>query len=177
MMRPLFFILLSLCFIHEKPLQAMQKKKNCCSLTCSPRTLRLCSAVCAGLLCTTIGLGAHQTIINNTKADHQKEIARINFEYENPCLEVSVTHQAFAGSTLTLNPPLCDPYFDTDILEEIFNERFGRGTQLTSRRVPCTSSTTDYGPSRVIRFSCTADPEKAAQLSADIYYGKKPKTD
>lgn len=176
MKRIIIFIVASLCCMQGQSAYAMQKKSTHTSW-CTKRAVKLCSALCVGLACTTLGLQAHHTIVEKTKADYQKKIDQIKFDYENSCLQVSGTHPRFPNSKFSLQLPLCDPYFDTVLIEDIFNRRFGPGTELTSERVPCQNGTLYNGATKITSTYCISDPEQAAEHSADVYYKRKLKTD
>jgi hypothetical protein len=177
MTRGMLFILLSLCiFTIELPAHAMHKKaKNMCSSSCSRIALKLCAAVSVGCLCTASILNAHHAIVEKTKSDYQKKIDQIKFDHENPCLEVSGTNPTFGAHQLTITPPLCDPKFDIGILEEMLNEQFGKGTKLTARRGPCKIEVIQPDYVKLTASSCTHDPEKAAEISAQVFYKHKMK--
>ncbi|MFI5332786.1 MAG: hypothetical protein ACHQVS_01665 [Candidatus Babeliales bacterium] len=185
-MTRIMLVIFSLCIVNGEVV-AMHKKttKSTRSSCCSQRVVKLFSAACIGILCATIGLSAHHDIVEKTKhaavektkVDYQQKINNIIFNYENPCLEVKAKNPAFADYTLTLTPVLCDPNFDTEIVKRVLNRRFGPGTEITTERKPCLSSVVRNGHTQITGISCTHDPEKAAEFSADLFYNRKPKSD
>jgi hypothetical protein len=158
--------------MHGEYSYAMQKKSPCHSCS-SQRAVKLCSALCVGLTCATLGLHTHHTIVEKTKADYQKKIDQLTFNYQNPCLEVTGTNPAIPGYTFAINPPLCDTEFDITILEEQIDEEFHEGTRLTARRIPCQTSIIQKEPVKIAGYTCTSNPQKATEITIQELYKRK----
>jgi hypothetical protein len=147
-------ILLSLfIFASSVPTHAMYKeapRRPRCSFR---DALKLCIAVSVGCICATMGLNAHHTIVEQTKADYEKRIAdrekqiaelkNALFDYEYPCLEISIISSAFnqyKSNTIKMDPPFCGKTIDAKKLkklEDTLKEKFGADTRVVVNRAPC----------------------------------------
>lgn len=168
-------ILLALfTFVSNIPVHAMHKEKSrpCCSLR---TVLRFCTAASIGCICATVGLSTHHAIVGKIKADCQKQIAEIKFDYEYPCLEIAIISST---SIYYLDPPACNPDYDVELLRDVLRDQLDPNIRVKTTRVPCkVSEPVHIGFYKKSFTSCTHDVDKALGVSTPQYHKKKTKFD